>query len=124
MVAVSEKLSSPMLPVNMDGSYISQERYRAPHPEVMYARTFEEATRLAKPEIHRFARIKELSTFIVYSKEYAIHIPPKQHTDKEGNIISDAFYYIEQRVDGGVIYLSYLPPFGKTSRPHGHSWDM
>lgn len=112
-----------ILPVNKDFSN-KIENYYVPQPQIFFKDTYEDAVQLLTEKMQIF-EIPEAGKYAICPKEYKVNVPPTQHTDSEGNVISDAYYYIDEFLEEDyAVYLSYLPPGKMTSSPHSHYKGM
>ena len=126
MVGVEQRKSGLMLPLNADFSTLSPETHATPADQFFFTENWNELLRNAGREDRKWFYIKEFGLYAACPQEYKVEKNPVQHRDEKDNVISGAFYYIDEYFtpEGDVIYLSYLPPHKMTSEPHRHSRDM
>ncbi len=118
--------SGLVLPLNADCSLISPETHTPPEPPVYFTQDRKERDRYMEEGDMQWFLVKQFGIYVVCPSNYEhVHPEPVQHTDNDGNIISDALYFIDEQPEKGfAVYLSYLPPNKKTSEAHRHWKDM
>lgn len=126
MVEFERRQSGLILPLNADFSDTSPETHSIPNPPIFFTENWDELIRISNQGGLKWFYEKEFGLYVVCPEKYKVERYPKQHRDEHGNVISDAFYYIDEYFtdEGYAIYLSYLPPGKMTSTAHRHSKDM